>query len=149
MGRLESEQKFEHEQVCHARQKGILGTDEPVSGTLSLYMHRVPLLWPSRLLFTISFSLFRKRFLLAITDHRVLLVKVDVAGSRGRQESSAYSTLPCALRLLKAPKPIRHVLDNKLALPSDLAAFAGRPFLYTSDELKAESIIKIASSNGR
>ena len=149
MGRLESEQTFEHEQVCHARQMGILDTDEPVRCTLSLYMHRVPLLWPSRLLIPIWFSLFRNRYLLAITEHRVLLIRVDAAGSRAGQGDAVYSTLPCALRLLKAPKPIRHVLDNKLALPSDLAAFAGRPFLYTSNDVKAESIIKIASSNSR
>ena len=144
MGRLESEQIFEDDQVSQARQKGILGAEEHVTGTLSLYMHRVPLLWRTRLLIPIWFSLFRERFLLAITDHRVLLFRVDGMGP----DCSAYSSLPCPLRLRKAPIPIRHVFDNKIALPNDLAEFAGRPFLYTSCEVKAESIIKLASSNG-
>jgi hypothetical protein len=147
LARLESEQKFEDEQICHARKKGLLGAKESVSGTLSLYKHRVPQLWPSRLLIPIWFGWFRERYLLAITDHRVVLLRIAAAGFRGAQ-GGAYSTLPCALQMLKAAKPPRYFLDNKVALPSDLAEFAGQRYLYASSDVKAESIIKLASSNG-
>lgn len=147
MGKLESEQRFEDEQVTIARRNGFLGREEQVNCTLSLYMNQVRPLWQKALLFPIRFLIFRKRYLLAVTDNRLVLCSVAAYKFREGHGESFDANLPCTLQLSHDAEPTQQRVDYKLNLPLHLADFAGGSFLYTSSDVKAASIIKLASLN--
>jgi hypothetical protein len=147
LGRLELEQVFEDEQVVLARRRGILRAEERVNGTLSLYMHKVRPLWQKLLFFPIQFLFSRRRYLLAVTDMRVVLCRVTTDTFGKSPRGSTNAKLPCVLKLSKSDQPTRQHLDYKIDLPLQLADFAGGTFLYASSDVKAESIVKLASSN--
>jgi hypothetical protein len=147
MGRLELEQRLEDELVRVARLSGVLGMAEEVGGTLSLYMNQVRPLWQKALLFPIQILLFRKCYLLVLTKSRLVLCRVSRYKFRQSQCESVEADLTCTLRLSIDTEPTKQRLDYKLHLPAKFAEFAGRSFLYSSTDVKAESIIKMAASN--
>jgi hypothetical protein len=118
----DGELKFQRSQEEILRRKEILKPDEKVEAVATLWKYPM-----SISLFGAFARFMQKRYLLAVTDKRVLFAEVPaflVHKEWGYRHVSVPR--PCALKM-SAPPEKQHQNGNIVMLPPELAAFVGKP----------------------
>ncbi|MDA2913299.1 hypothetical protein MYX77_04965 [Acidobacteriia bacterium AH_259_A11_L15] len=138
----DSEIKFISEQLEIARRKEIFQPGENVKALFTAWKYSMMIFF-----FGLFARLLQKRYLVAVTDQRVVLIHVP-AFLIHSDESKYFQWVavdrPCPLKLTGPPQK-QHQMGNELVLPEVFAAFVGRPSVRVVWGLRAQEGITLAS----
>jgi len=136
------ETRFEDQQLELVRQKGVLRPAETIEGVVSAWKY-------SMVIFAFGFiaRLMQKRYLLLVTNQRVLLIHVPAFTVHGGgYYGFAEASRPCPLKLADAPQSV-HQNGIALSLPDAFAQFVGRPAVRVVRGLAAQKVVEVAGQN--